>query len=146
MRVNLQGLMGVGTVHCTATPLLHRYLPSWHVRYCNSSTLSPAIMGRYNYLYALKCRSLFTPDQTPEIRGSQRDVVYLGWPIAPSYMSPNAGGGGELRGLRQWEQLCTWSPKNFGDLTPYLTYARNHITVYCAGGNFRARGSRLQNS
>ncbi len=26
-------------------------------------------------------------------RGSQRDVVYLGWPIAPSYMSPNVGGG-----------------------------------------------------
>jgi hypothetical protein len=26
--------------------------------------------------------------------GLQRDVVYLGWPIAPSYMSPNAGGGG----------------------------------------------------
>ncbi len=26
--------------------------------------------------------------------GLQRDVVYLGWPIAPSYMSPNAGVGG----------------------------------------------------
>ncbi len=25
------------------------------------------------------------------IRGLQRNVVYLGWPIAPSYMSPNAG-------------------------------------------------------
>jgi hypothetical protein len=31
--------------------------------------------------------------------GSQRDfVVYLGWPIAPSHMSPNAEGGG-LQGL-----------------------------------------------
>ncbi len=27
-------------------------------------------------------------------RGSKRDVVYLGKPIAPSYMSPNAGEGG----------------------------------------------------
>jgi hypothetical protein len=27
-------------------------------------------------------------------RGLQRDVVYLVWPIASSYMSPNAGGGG----------------------------------------------------
>ncbi len=27
-------------------------------------------------------------------RGSERDVVYLGGPIAPCYMSPNAGGGG----------------------------------------------------
>ncbi len=41
---------------------------------------------------------------------SQRDVDYLGWPIAPSYMSPNAGrGGGGLRGL-SWVQLCTRSP------------------------------------
>ncbi len=39
-------------------------------------------------------------------RVSQRDVVYLGWPIAPSYMSPNAGEGG-WRGLSQWVQLCT---------------------------------------
>ncbi len=39
------------------------------------------------------------------VRGAQRDVVYLGWPIAPSYMSSNAGGG--MRGLSQWLQLCT---------------------------------------
>ncbi len=60
------------------------------------------------------------------IRGLQRDVVYLGWPIAPSYMSPNAGGGGgELRGLSQLVQLYTGAQINFGDLTPYLTYAFN---------------------
>ncbi len=40
-------------------------------------------------------------------RGSQRDVVYLGWPIAPSYNVPKCGGGG---GLSHWVQLCTWSP------------------------------------
>ncbi len=48
--------------------------------------------------------------------------VYLGWPIAPSYRSPNAGGG--LRGLSQWE-MCTiahGAQINFGDLTPYLAY------------------------
>ncbi len=39
---------------------------------------------------------------------SQRDVAYLGWPIAPSYMSPNAGGDGT--GLSRWLQLCTRSP------------------------------------
>ncbi len=44
------------------------------------------------------------------LRGSQGDVVYLGWPIAL------------LRGLSQLVQLFTWSPINFGDLTPYLTY------------------------
>ncbi len=42
-------------------------------------------------------------------RGSQKDIVYLGWPIAPSYMSPNARGGG-LRCLCQWVQLYTWGP------------------------------------
>jgi hypothetical protein len=45
-------------------------------------------------------------------RGIQRDVVYLGWPIASSYMSPNAGGGGELRGLSQWVQLYTGAQIN----------------------------------
>ncbi len=59
-------------------------------------------------------------------RGLQRDVVYIGWPIAPSYMSPNAEGGWQLRGLSQWVQLCsvyiTWhgAQINFGDLTSYL--------------------------
>jgi hypothetical protein len=55
---------------------------------------------------------------------SHRDVVYLGWSKAPSYMSPNAGLGGweELRGLSQWAQLCTWSPKLWrSTVTPYLT-------------------------
>jgi hypothetical protein len=60
-------------------------------------------------------------------RGSQRDVTYLGWPIAPSYMSPNAGKGGE--GLWESQPMSTpvhkphWAQINFGDLTPYLTYA-----------------------
>ncbi len=38
-------------------------------------------------------------------------------------MSPNAWGGGQLRGLSQWVQLYTGAQINFGDLTPYLTYA-----------------------
>ncbi len=43
-----------------------------------------------------------TKHGTVRPRGLQRDVVYLGWPIAFSYMSPNAGGWGELRGLSKW--------------------------------------------
>ncbi len=45
-------------------------------------------------------------------RGSHSDHVYLGWPVSPSYMSPNAGGWGErgLRGLSLWVQLYTRSP------------------------------------
>ncbi len=57
------------------------------------------------------------------IWGLQGDVVYRGWPIAPSYMNPNAGGG-ELRGLSQWVQLYTGAQINFGDLTPYLIYEK----------------------
>ncbi len=44
--------------------------------------------------------------------------------LAPSYMSPNAGGRGELRGLSQWVKLYTEAQINFGDLTPYLTCGR----------------------
>ncbi len=46
-------------------------------------------------------------DQAPVLmvqvgqEGLQRDVVYLGCPKAPSYMCPNVGGRGELRGLSQ---------------------------------------------
>jgi hypothetical protein len=50
-----------------------------------------------------KCEqiSLQKPGTKGETRGLQRDVVYLCGPVAPSYRSTNAGGGGELRGLIQ---------------------------------------------
>ncbi len=38
--------------------------------------------GKFSFLF-YQCR----------IRGLQRDVVYLGWPIAPSSMNPNVGEG-----------------------------------------------------
>ncbi len=57
-----------------------------------------------------------------ETRVLQRDVVYLGWPTAPLYMSLNAGDVGELRGLSQWVQLYTGAQINCGDLIPYLKY------------------------
>ncbi len=64
--------------------------------------------------------------QKPKAKGLQRYVVYLGWPIAPSYMSPNAGWGGQLQGLSHWvPQLYTGDQINFGDPAPYLTYAKN---------------------
>jgi hypothetical protein len=69
-----------------------------------------------------------------QYRKLHRDVVYLGWPIAPSYMSPKAGRGA-LRGLIQWIQLYAEMAEaqiNFGDLTPYLTYDKN--TIICNSG------------
>jgi hypothetical protein len=61
--------------------------------------------------------------------GSQRDVVYLGWPMGPSYMSiiggvgvgVGVGGiGGGLRGLSKWVQLCTWSPNKVLEIFLYI--------------------------
>jgi hypothetical protein len=43
-------------------------------------------------------------------RGLQRDVVYLGGPIAPSYMSPNAGEGGSC-GVAANQCNCTHEAK-----------------------------------
>ncbi len=56
-------------------------------------------------------------------RGSKREFVYLGWPIAPSYMSPNAGGGGGGCGVSANEYSCPHGAQiNFGDLTSPLVY------------------------
>ncbi len=63
-------------------------------------------------------------------RGSQRDVVYRGRQIAPSYMSPNAGEG--LRGLSQWVQLCAWNPilpmnyRNIVSCTVFISHHQSH--------------------
>ncbi len=59
-----------------------------------------------------------------QIRWSQRDVVYRGWPIAPSYVSPNAGGmggGGACRVLANEYHCALGAQTNFGDLAPCLT-------------------------
>jgi hypothetical protein len=57
-----------------------------------------------------------------DYRGSQRDVVLLGWPIAPSYMEPKCGGG-EGWVVSSNEYSCAHGAQiNFGDLVRYLTY------------------------
>ncbi len=48
------------------------------------------------------------------------DVVYLCWPIASSYTSPNAGGCG-VSTNKYRTQLYTGAQINFGDPPPYLT-------------------------
>ncbi len=54
------------------------------------------------YLRGAKCNGVRSPKfiWAPVYsctQGLHRDVVYRGWPIAPSYMSPNAGEGGCCR-------------------------------------------------
>ncbi len=48
----------------------------------------------------------------PSSRGLQIDVVYLCWPIAPSYTSPSAGGGGFRVSANEYScaHHVTWSP------------------------------------
>jgi hypothetical protein len=60
----------------------------------------------------------------------QRDVVYLCWPIAPSYTSPNSqwrgNGGGGVAGSQPMNTTWLGAQINFGDLPPpYLTYVTN---------------------
>ncbi len=63
---------------------------------------------------------------TEENRGSKRDVVYLGWQIAPSYMS---GGESGSCGVSANEYSCAHGAQiNLGDLTPYLTYGGEGLT------------------
>ncbi len=81
---------------------------------CHLSTL-------YYHCIAGACLPIHMNGELYGTRGLQRDVVHLGWPIAPSYMSPNSGGGVLLLGLSQ-VQPYTGAQINFGDLTPYLTF------------------------
>ncbi len=43
-------------------------------------------------------------------RGLQGDVIYLGWPIASSYMSPNPGGGWWVSGAQPMSTAVYRSP------------------------------------
>ncbi len=67
--------------------------------------------------------------------GSQRDVFYLSWPIAPSYMSPNAGGRGAVAcgGVSANEYSCTThgAQINFRDLNSIF----NLVLWICIGFN-----------
>ncbi len=60
----------------------------WNVSYSQST------------VFLLRCFRL--TDWFDVIRVSQKDVVYLGWPIAPSYMGQNA--------TNEYSCMCTWSP------------------------------------
>jgi hypothetical protein len=61
-------------------------------------------------------------------------VVYLGWPIATSYMSPKAGGGGGVAGFSPWVQNTTdvhRSPNKHWRFNPILNPCSSRIIVIC---------------
>ncbi len=105
--------------------------------FCSSTLIAGRVVTPVDTCCLQECDSwsvqfpLFTQQCHMYRRQSQMDVVYLSWPIAPSYMSPNAGGG-VAGGLSQWVQLCTWSLNNFGDLTrsTKLRYTNLWVQVF----------------
>ncbi len=63
-------------------------------------------------------------------QGAAKDIVYLGWTIVPSYMSPNAGGVVVAGSLSANEYSCAHGAQmNVGDLPPYLT-KRLHVPLF----------------
>ncbi len=79
-------------------------------------------------------------------RGLHRDVFYLGWPIAPSYMSQNAGGGG-VAGSQLMSTAVHRSPNKLWRsnsifklwVTPSPRFTL--IAGDTGGGNFTTRGN-----
>ncbi len=65
------------------------------------------------FIFAWKLRGFFASILKTEEQGLQRDIVCLSWPTAPSYMSPNAGWGGEgeLQGLSNMSTAVHMEPK-----------------------------------
>jgi hypothetical protein len=62
-----------------------------NVYYCTSHLKLSKISKKIASLYVCKF-FLWEEAQNGKNRGLQRNGVYLGWPIAPSETSPNAGG------------------------------------------------------
>ncbi len=128
VKISLRGTLGISKLRF----LIKKIFLKNFICIFFSTTLNPGLYGEKplpgqrnfykGYTHPLTVGNLSV---CPFSWGSQRYVVYLGWQIAPSYMSPKCGGrgGGGLQGLSQWAQLYTGAQMNFGDLTPYLTYA-----------------------
>ena len=71
----------------------------------------------------------------PFCRRSQRDGVYLRWPIAPSYMSPMLGEGVDCGGSASECSCAHGAQINFGDPTPYLIFGiRRSSKLLLKGG------------
>jgi hypothetical protein len=70
------------------------------------------------------------------IRGSQRDVVYLGCPIVPSYMSPSAGGwgGGSFGVLANEYSYAHGAQINFGRSNSIPYVFEKYYDSFCSHG------------
>ncbi len=124
MELNLESFFGLHVTWCEQLYSLAEtpHLPPPHIlqevsRRCRLSWLANSAL-----IYESKCGG---PSPTVFIRGLQRDVVYLCWPIAPKDMSPNGGGwGGGDCGVSaneySYAHHVTWSPNKLWISTVYL--------------------------
>ncbi len=65
----------------------------------------------------------------PITRGSQKDVVFLGWSIVPSYMSPNAGRGVTANKCSKWSPNKLMRSNSIFNLRPTLSI-RKFVTSF----------------
>ncbi len=114
---------------------MHKYLTIceeavshiWVYNLAPDTSEFPNIWGKFSFLF-YQCGTLRHPLSLSLYlwflcsSGQQTDVVYLCWPIAPAYTSPNAGGG-EVAGSQPMSAAVhiTWhgAQINFGDLNLY---------------------------
>jgi hypothetical protein len=72
--------------------------------------------------FLLICSSPARNTVSSMYRGGHKEMSSILVPLAPSYMSPNAGEGGSC-GVSANEYSCAYGAQiNFGGLTPFLTY------------------------
>ncbi len=105
----------VNSSPCGSLRMVRTRIPSAE----RSADTSPAwIPSVRQYLHRQNTNILF--------RGLQGDVVYLGWPTAPSYFESKCDGRWGYAGSQPMSTAVhiTWhgAQINLGDLTPYLTY------------------------
>ncbi len=80
-------------------------------------------------------QSIWLLNKSHTVRGSQRDVVYLGWPNVLVH-EPKCRGGGGLRGLSQWVQLCTWSPNKLWRSNSIFNLCTQYSAMRCDASPF----------
>ncbi len=77
---------------------------------CHPTYVSDQKRCAFSFLWSTCSRGIIEVILYIYSRGLQRDVVYLGWPIAPSCTSPNAGGGGAVAGSQPMSTPVNRSP------------------------------------
>ncbi len=142
----------VGELSYVLTAMCGAFLPVPTIKSIKAHNLMQASRRHLGVTFSLWPPSpmvhVFKDSQRPPTWRSQRDV-YLGWPIAPLYVQctciwaqMRGGGGGGLRGLSQWVQLCIWSPNKLRRSNS-IRWRKTYCTFLRRGGG---GGGGMRNS